>query len=304
MCRLFRKIKNNILFVGELLVLYLGISYYKNSSLSISSLITFITLLNYLIEPIKNTLESSLLYLSSKESIRRIKEIYNIPNEDMLMDKKMLINNLRGSVSISNVSYSYNGVDSVIKNISMDVSEGEKVLIYGNSGCGKSTLMQLLIKYLDNNYSGDISIGGYDLKKIDFKSLRKNICYVSQNEYLYTDSVLNNITLGRNIDYKKVLNISKNVFVDEIVKNSNLGYNYLIENDGENISGGEKMRILIARSLIYKYNMYIYDETFSAIDINMERKILNYLFTLCKDKTFIIVSHRKPPPGASTTSAG
>lgn len=286
-------IKGNILFIGELLVLYFGIKYLKNNNLSVSLLITFITLSNYLVEPVKNALELSLLYLSSKESIHRIKEIYNIPNENMLMDKKMYINNLRGRICINNLTYSYNGVDNVIKNISMDIVDGEKVLIYGNSGCGKSTLMQLLIKYLDNNYSGDIAIDGYDLRKIDFYSLRKNICYVSQNEFLYTDSILNNITLGRRVNYKDVLNMSKNLYIDEIVKNSNLGYNYLIENNGENISGGEKMRILIARSLIGKYNTYIYDETFSAIDIRMERKILSYIFELYKGKTFIVVSHRK-----------
>ena len=85
---------------------------------------------------------------------------------------------------------------------------------------------------------------------------------------------------------------AKGLFIDEIVKKSVLGYNYLIENNGENLSGGERMRIIIARSIIRAFNIYIYDETFSGLDVTLERDILNYLFKLYPDKTFIIVSHR------------
>ena len=127
---------------------------------------------------------------------------------------------------------------------------------------------------------------------MDLFSLRNNICYASQNEYLYTDSVYENIVLGRKIKYNEFLDIANNLDVDEIVKNSSLGFNYVIENNGENISGGEKSRIIIARTLLQKANIYIYDETFSEIDILKERKILNYLFNLYPDKTYIIISHR------------
>ena len=297
--KLFNKIsvstffKNIILFTGEVILLFIGITYLKNNQLSISLLITFITLSNYFIEPIKNTLELSLVYQTSKESIRRIKEIYNIPKEEELVNKKMSLNQIEGRISINNVSYSYDGVKNILNNVSLEIDSGEKVLVYGNSGCGKSTLMQLIIKYLDNTYNGSIDVDGYDLKKIDLSSIRKNICYVSQNEYLYTDSVFNNITLGRKISYKNFLNIGKNLFIDKIVEKSNLGYNYMIENNGENISGGERMRIIIARTIISKYNVYIYDETFSSLDISMERDILKYLFELYKNKTIIIISHRK-----------
>ena len=285
--------KNCILYTGELTMLYFGILCLKDNTMIVSSLITFITLANYLIESIKKTFEASLLYQTSKESIRRIKEIYNIPEEKLLINKRQNLKKIEGRIDIDNVSYSYNGVDNVIDGISLEISKGDKVLIYGNSGCGKSTLMQLIIKYLDNNYKGNIYLDGYDLKQIDLFSIRKNICYVSQNEYLYTDSVLNNITLGRKVKYKNVLEIGKSLYINNIVEHSNLGYNYLLENNGENISGGERMRIILARSLIGKYNIYIYDETFSAIDISMEREILKYLFSLYKDKTFVIISHRQ-----------
>lgn len=281
--------KNCIISILNLLIMYFGI---KDNSLSITSLVTFITLSNYLIQPVKNILDLELIYQNTKESIRRMKEIYNIPKEDNLYNKNKSINNLQGRIDISDVSYSYNGIDNVLKNVNIEINEGEKVLIYGNSGCGKSTLMELLIKYLDNNYEGDITIGGFDLKKININTLRENICYVSQNEYLYTNSIYENITLGKKIKYESFLDITKNLFIDEIVKNSSLNYDYLIESNGDNLSGGERARIILARALLKKANIYIFDETFSNIDIKKERKILEYIFSKFQNKTFIIISHR------------
>ena len=283
-------IKNIFISVGNLLIIYVGIKKINSNVLSLSSLITYISLSNYLIDPIKNLLNLNLKYQNYKESISRIKEIYNIPVEKNNVNNR--IDNLKGSIEVNNVSYSYNGIDNVINNVSLSVFEGERILIYGNSGCGKSTLVKLLIKYLDGNYQGEIIVGGYNIKNIDLSSLRDNICYVSQNEYLYTDTIYENITLGKKIKYNYFLDIVNNVFVNEIVKNSVLGYNYMIEGNGENISGGEKERIIIARSILQKANIYIYDESFSEIDIMKERKILNYLFNLYPKKTFIVISHR------------
>ena len=283
-------LKNTILSVGNLLIIYIGIKEINSNQFTLSSLITYVSLSNYLIDPIRNLLNLHLKYQNVKESFSRIKEIYNIPCEKEETNKR--IDCLQGNIIVKDLTYSYNGLDNVINNISFEINEGEKVLIYGNSGSGKSTLIKLLIKYLESSYQGEIKIGGYDLNKIDLFTLRNNICYVSQNEYLYTDSVYENITLGRKIKYNAFLDIVNNLFINEIVKNSTLGYNYVIENNGDNISGGERSRIIIARSILQKANIYVYDESFSEIDVEKERKILNYLFSICPNKTFIIISHR------------
>ena len=281
-------VKSIFISTGNLLVIYLGIKM-LNNGLSLSSLISYISLSNYLVEPIKNIFNLHVEYQNVKESINRIKEVYQIPEEKISNNN---IEYLTGSINVSNVSYSYNGIDNIINDVSFSIDEGEKVLISGPSGSGKSTLIKLLIKYLDNNYQGDITIGGYDLKRIDILSLRNNICYISQNEYLYTESVYENITLGKKIKYTKFLDITKNLFVDEIIKNSSLGYNYVVENNGENISGGERARIIIARAILQNASIYIFDESFNEIDIKKERKILNYIFKLFPEKTFLIISHR------------
>ena len=284
-------LKSIILDIGNLTTIYLGITMINNNLISITSLITYILLSNYLIDPIKKIMDLHLEYENTKESIRRIKELYNIQEEEIKYSKRS-IKYLNGNIDITDLSYSYDGKQNIINHLSLCINEGEKILIYGNSGSGKSSLMKLLIRYLDNEYKGNITIGGYDLLDIDLYTLRNNICYVSQNEYLYTDSVYNNITLGKRIKYKDFLNITNNLSISEIVKNSAIGYNLVIENNGENISGGERKRIIVARSVLQKANIYIYDETFSEMDVLLERKILLYLFKIYPQKTFIIISHR------------
>ncbi len=284
--------KNIIISLGNLFIIYFGIDLIKNDFIKITSLITFIGLSDYLIDSVKRILDLQVVFTTCKESVRRIKEIYNIPVENLLNDGKN-IKYLKGNIEIDNLSYSYDGINKVISDVSLKIMDGEKILICGESGIGKSTVMQLLTRYLDNNYQGSIVIDGYELKNIDLYSLRSNISYVSQNEYLYTDSLYENITLGRKIKYKDFLDLTKNTLVDEIVSKNNLNYNYLIEGNGDNLSGGEKARIIIARSILKNSNIYIFDESFNALDVDKERKILEYLFNTYKDKTFIIISHRK-----------
>ncbi len=286
-------IKNIIVSLMNLIIIYKGSIMIKDSILSTISLITFISILEYLINSVKNILDLQIIYESSRESLRRIKEILNIPEEKLIFNKNTYVKDLYGRIEFDNVSYSYNGINNVIDNVSLEIKEKDKILIYGSSGSGKSTLMQIIIGYLDNNYKGNITVGGMDLRKIDLYSLRKNICYVSQNEFLYTNSIYENITLGKKIPYRKFDELCKGIMVDDIVKNNSLSYNYLIEGNGDNISGGEKERIIIARSLLLGANIYIFDESFSALDINMERKILQYIFKEFNDKTIIVISHRK-----------
>jgi len=283
-------LKNIFISGSNILVIYFGIIKINNNELLLSSLITFISLSNYLIDPVKNLLGMHLQYQNFKESILRIREIYTIPQEVVNKNKRVI--NLLGKIEVSDLKYSYNGIDYVINNISFEILEGERVLIFGDSGCGKSTIIKLLIKYLDSSYQGEIKVGGYDLKHIDIFSLRSSICYVSQNEFLYTDSIYENIALGRNIKYSSFLEVANNLYINEIIKNSSLGYNYVIEDNGANISGGERKKIIIARTLFQNANIYVYDETFSEIDVARERKILEYIFNRYPDKTIIIISHR------------
>ena len=154
-------------------------------------------------------------------------------------------------------------------------------MIIGKSGSGKSTLFKLLKKYYDIKrdkiYINDIDINDY--KKSD-------ILYISQNEFLFTDTIFNNI------DSNNILKLSKICLLNDIVKDNSLGYNALIEENGFNFSGGERQRIILARALANSFNILIIDEGLNQVDTNMERIILKNLFEEYKDKTIIFISHR------------
>ena len=148
------------------------------------------------------------------------------------------------------------------------------------------------MKYYSVNRS-TVFINNYDINDISLNTIKNNISYISQDEILYTGSIKDNIILNRSIDDKEFLKVTKITRVDEIINNSLLGYDMILEENGFNISGGQKQRIILARALLKKSNIILIDEGLNQIDINLERKILKDVFRVYKNKTIIIVSHRK-----------
>ena len=236
-------------------------------------------------------MDLNLIYKNARESLRRVLELYQVPKEMISYNEKYHLKKLSGNIKVTNLSYSYNGINKVVDGISFEIKESSKVLIYGESGSGKSTIMKLLVKYLQG-YQGVIELDGYNLQNLDLFDVRTKICYVSQKENLFTDSIYNNIVLGREVSYETFLNVTKLTYVDELILNKGLNYHYLLEENGFNLSGGERQRIILARSLLQNADIYIFDEALNAIDIDKERSILKNIFELYKDKTIIVVSHR------------
>lgn len=231
--------------------------------------------------------------LNSKESINRIKDLIMLKKEDIKYLKSKEINLINNNLSIKNLSYSYDSSNYILKSLNIEIKNNSKVLLIGESGKGKSTLIKILSGYL-KDYNGTILLNNINLKNFTDYELRNKICLISQSESLFTDSIYNNIVLNKKIDYNHFLNICKNLYIDKIVDKNILGYDMLLENNASNISGGEKSRIILARSLINKpnANIYIIDEQLSSLNINLERNILKYLFEVLKDKTVIVISHR------------
>ena len=199
--------------------------------------------------------------------------------------------NITGEILIKNLEFTYNNKNNIINDISLRIKQKEKVLIIGSSGSGKSTLLKIIYKYYDINRD-KIYLNNYDINDFTKKDIRSNITYISQNEQLYNDTIRNNIILERNIDDKSFYNICNMVYVNDIVKDNILSYDYNLEESGANISGGQRQRIILARALLKNSQIILIDEGLNEIDINLERKILKNIFSYFKDKTIIIVSHR------------
>lgn len=277
-------IKESINNLGLIIIIFIGSLQVINGNISLGNLITFNALLVFFLEPIKNIIDLDSSITEAKNSLKRILELITIKKEKGIVDK-----NIKGNIKINDLTYSYNNKDNILKNINLNIKYGTKMVVIGKSGSGKSTLFKLLMKYYSVD-RGKIYIDDIDINNYKRKSLN-NILYLSQNEILFTDSVYNNINID-NSDSNLFLNVCNNCYIDEIINNSNLGYNMMIEENGFNISGGERQRIILARTLLKSFNVLIIDEGTNQIDINLERKIIKNMLKLHKTKTIIFITHR------------
>ena len=281
-------IKDISTLIGTLLISHVGYRYVINNTLSIGLVITFLSLLPYFIDPLKNLIDLAKDSFYAVNSITRINNLLDIEEEKL--DYKTNIE-IKGSINVSNLSFSYNNCDNVLNNVNLNIKEGSKVLILGHSGSGKSTILKLLYKYYQVN-RGMIYINNIDINDYSLRDIRSNIVYISQDDILFTDTIRNNITLNRIVDDNDFIEICSLTFVDEIVKNLFLAYDTKLEENGVNLSSGQRQRIILARALLKKSDIILIDEGLNAIDINLERKILKNIFSKYFDRTIIIISHR------------
>ncbi len=277
--------------IGLLVIIYVGIKEVIAGNLVLSKLLVFNSLLSYYFSPITNICGLQILIKEASVSFTRIKELLNIESESLSLDPKVTGYHLFGNIKITDLKYSYNGIDEIIKCPSLEIKARDKVLLYGTSGGGKSTLMKLITRYIDN-YEGEILIDDRKVYNYNLKDIRKKITYVSQDEVLFTDTLYNNIMLGANASYDDYLKIISLLGIDKIIERSILKDNMTLENDGGNLSGGERQRVILARALLKKSDIYIFDEALSALDIKAERMILDAIFKYLNDKTIIVISHR------------
>lgn len=270
--------------VGNMAIIFIGSLLIINNSFSVAMLITFFTLVNLFLEPIKNIVDLNNNINESKNILKRITELMSKKNIDGLIKET---NNF--DININKLNYSFNDRNYILKNINLNIKSKSKVIVIGKSGSGKSTLFKILLKYykIDAN---KVFINNVDINNLSNNFINNNIIYIGQNEMLFNDTIYNNINIDNN-DQEKFLKVIKSCFVDELI-NTNLGYNQIIEENGFNISGGQKQRIVLARTLLRPFNILIIDEGLNQLDINLERKILKNLFSMYPDKTIIVISHR------------
>lgn len=284
-------IKDIINYVGLSIIIFLATLYVLDGKMTIGEVITYNSMIIYFLEPIKSIIEMELIIKKSKISIDRVTELYEVEKEKLELDKKYVGKKLQGNIKIKNLDYSYNGRKNVFNNINLNISPGEKVVIYGKSGSGKSTIGKILMKFFEIERD-KVFIDNKDINDYNTLDIRREICYVGQNENLFSDTIYNNIILGRDINYDDFLRIAKMTKVDELANKEVLSYEMLLEENGFNISGGERQRIILARSLLKDSSIYILDEALNQVDVDKERAILKDVFENLKDKTVIYISHR------------
>ena len=218
-----------------------------------------------------------------------------------LMDEEPLVNEVSGredikksDVEYKNVTFSYPSRDKkIFDDISVKINKGDKIALIGESGIGKSTFIKLMMRFWDVN-KGVISIDNKNIKNINTKSLRNKEILVSQETYLFNESILDNIKIGNvNASEEDVKKAAKKAAIHDFIESLPKGYNTKVGELGGNLSSGEKQRIGLARAFLSQGDILILDEPTSNLDTLNEGIILKSIKENCEDKTIVLISHRK-----------
>ena len=226
-------------------------------------------------------------------SIKRISELlnYNVSIKDSENAKD--IKEVEGLIEFKNVSFKYpNAKEEVLSNINFTAEVGKTTAIIGSTGSGKSTLVNLLPRLYDVT-SGEIKLDGVDIKDIKLHDLRDNIGYIAQKGVLFSGTVKSNIKYGNSsISDKQMVFASNIALADEFINSKKEGYNYKIAQGGTNVSGGQKQRLSIARAIAKKPKVYIFDDSFSALDFKTDAKLRKNIKEKLGNVTTLIVAQR------------
>lgn len=228
-----------------------------------------------------------------KVSFDRLDKMFKLQEEEIDNFEKSNEEKLNGDIEIKNLTYNYPGyIETVLENINIDIKKGESLGIIGVVGSGKTTLMNLLLKLYDVE-RGKIFIDGKDINDIPVKTIRDNICYITQDNFLFSATLKENINLFKD-EYKDedIEDSTKQAMIYDEISHMDDGINTVIGEKGIDLSGGQKQRVVISRAFLNNSNIIIFDDTFSALDNRTEQHVLNNIKELTKNKTCIIVSNR------------
>jgi len=283
-----------ILLIGlsNLIVIYIGGLQYMNGEIeNIGTIAEFIIYVNMLTWPVATVGWVTSLVQQAEASQERINEFLKTePDIKNFADTPTAI---KGDIEFKNVSFVYPDTNiEALKGISFKIDSGKTLAILGKTGSGKSTILDLIGRLYDVD-NGNIIIDGKSIKELHLNSLRESIGYVPQDAFLFSDTIKNNIKFGKeDATDEEVIEAAKNARVHRNIIGFKKGYDTILGERGITLSGGQKQRVSIARAIIKKPDILLFDDCLSAVDTETEEKILKNLVKLTKDKTTIIVSHR------------
>lgn len=258
---------------------------------SAAEFVAYITAAGLLSKPVRSLTEVN---EKLQKGISAAESVFNLLDLDSEKDQGQLsVERLKGDIAIQNVSFSYNGTDNVLNNVSLAIEAGKTVAVVGRSGSGKTTLVNLLPRFYDVT-EGDILLDGESIKDYPLKNLRLNIATVGQKVTLFDDSIANNIAYGafRDLSREEVIAAAKTAYAHEFIEKLPKGYDTQVGQDGVQLSGGQRQRIAIARALLKNAPILILDEATSALDNESEFFIQQALEEVMKGRTTVVIAHR------------
>jgi subfamily B ATP-binding cassette protein MsbA len=275
-----------------LIVWYGGLnSILEDSDITLGIIFLFIQLSQMLFRPLRQIADKFNTLQMGMVAANRVFKILDTESK-ILNSGNLSYDSFFGNIKFNNITFSYNEGADVLKDISFNVNKGEKIAIVGATGSGKTTIINLLTRFYQTT-QGSIEIDDININNMDLNSLRSNIALVLQDDFLFADSLLNNITIwDKTISFDNVVKAAKKIGIHDFIMSLPNGYNYNVKERGVMISQGQRQLISFLRAYLKNPSILILDEATSSIDSNSEELIQSAILKITKNKTSIIIAHR------------
>ena len=272
-------------------VLWFGGNMFVSGNIEIGKIMAFINYLLQIMASIMMVINCMIMFSRAQVSAARINEVLDtkasIENKENCEEVKNF------DIEFKNVFFKYNDhSDNVLEDISVKIKEGEKIGIIGSTGCGKTSFVNLIPRLYDAT-SGEILIGGVNVKNINIKQLREDVGIVLQESILFSGDIKSNLKLGnKNASEEELISASKDSQAYEFIMNKDNKFDEVVEQRGKNLSGGQKQRLSIGRTLIKNPKIFIMDDSSSALDMATEARLQTSIRNRMKDNTVLIIAQR------------
>ena len=286
--------------LSSLITLFYGGYLTMTGEISLGRFIAFNQYINMLVWPMIAVGDSITFFSQGRASYKRIQSVFKeeaeifdeATLEEFIKEKNGQVE-IKGDIEFHNLSFTYNNQDNqVLKDLNLTVNKGSTLAILGRTGSGKTTLANLLLR-MYNTEHGMITIDGVDIRKVPLKVLREGIAYVPQDNFLFSDTLGNNIAFGADeSDQSRIEEAAKQACIHDNIMDFPFQYETIVGERGVTLSGGQKQRSSIARALMKDAPILILDDALSAVDTDTEERILKNLKDNRQDKTTIIIAHR------------
>ncbi len=277
---------------GYVAVCILGTVFAGRGIITIGDIQAFMTYVRRFTQPITQLANISNVLQQTAAAAERVFEFLDEENEIEENPNPIKVDQVKGEVFFDHVQFGYNPEQTIINDFSVKVKPGQKVAIVGPTGAGKTTMVKLLMRFYDIQ-SGAIKIDGHDIRDFTREDLRQNFGMVLQDTWLYNGTIMENIRYGRlNASDDEVIEAAKAAHVDSFVHMLPSGYNLVLNEDGNNISQGQKQLVTIARAILADPSLLILDEATSSVDTRTEVQIQEAMERLMEGRTSFIIAHR------------
>lgn len=278
--------------IGIAFVMFYGNSLIIKGEMTAGSFASFVTSLLLLYKPVKNLGRTLTDLQTTFVALGRVFELFDLVPHIENSKNAIKMSDLKSSIDFENVWFEYEQDVPVLKDFTLHVNKGETIALVGNSGGGKSTTVNLLPRFYDIK-RGSVKFDGIDIRNIDIESLRDNISFVFQDNFLFSGSIRENILMGKpNATEDEINTVIKMAHLDEFLSTLENGIDTYVGERGASLSGGQRQRVAIARAMIKDAPIVILDEATSALDNESEAIVQKALDNLMQNKTVFVIAHR------------